>query len=58
MRLNRMRPLSFEGTREVLEEIEHGSPDTPDRRRALQRIREIEAIKQRRQHEEEATAKK
>jgi hypothetical protein len=58
MRLNRMRPLSFEGTREVLEEIEHGSPNTPERRRALQRVREIEAIKQRRQLEERTTAKK
>jgi hypothetical protein len=58
MRLNRMRPLSFEGTREVLDEIEHGSPDTPERRRALQRVREIEAIKQRRSLEDGASAKK
>ena len=58
MRLNRMRPLSFEGTREVLEEMSRPPEDTPERRRTMERVREIEAIRKRRMAEEMAEAKK
>lgn len=33
------RTLSYEGTLEVLHEIEHGSPDTPERRAMFERAR-------------------
>jgi hypothetical protein len=33
------RTLSYEGTLEVLHEIEHGSPDSPERRATFERAR-------------------
>jgi len=58
MSFRRTPRLSFEGTREVLEEIAHGPPDTPERRRMLQLMRDIEASKEQRKLEEEAAAQK
>jgi|tagenome__1003787_1003787.scaffolds.fasta_scaffold6445632_1 hypothetical protein len=58
MRLNRVRPLSFEGTREVLEEMSRPPEDTPERRRTMQLVHEIEAARAQRKAEEEAVAKK
>jgi hypothetical protein len=47
MRLNRVRPLSLEGTREVLEEMSRPPEDTPERRRTLDLAREMEAARAR-----------
>jgi hypothetical protein len=58
MAFRRTPPLSFEGTREVLEEIAHGSPETPERRRMLQLMRDIEAARERRELEEKAAAER
>jgi hypothetical protein len=56
MAFRRTPPLSYEGTREVLEEIAHGSPDTPERRRMLNLIQEIEAARASRVMEQAPTA--
>lgn len=55
MRLNPMRPLSVEGTREVLEEMSRPPEDTPERRRTMQLVNEIEAIRARRAAEQAQT---
>ena len=38
------RTLSYEGTLEVLHEIEHGSPDTPERRAMFERARAMRPL--------------
>ena len=58
MRLNRMRPLSFEGTREVLEEMSRPPEDTPERRRTMERVLALEEHLKHQEREETATAKK
>jgi len=58
MGFRRTPPLSFEGTREVLEEMSRPPEDTPERRRIMQLVHEIEAAKKQRKLEEEAAAKK
>lgn len=44
--LNPMRPLSLEGTREVLEEMSRPPEDTPARRRMEKRVREMRALRE------------
>jgi hypothetical protein len=39
--------LSPEGVREILEELEKGSPDTPERRAAFERARAMSALVER-----------
>ena len=36
MSMERTPPLTPEGVREILHELEHGSPDTPERRRMFE----------------------
>ena len=39
MSMTRTPELSLEGTLEVLHELKHGPPDTPERRATLERVR-------------------
>lgn len=54
---NRMRPLSLEGTREVLEEMARPPEDTPARRRMVERVRAMAALRKRLEAEEPVAAK-
>lgn len=58
MRLNRVRPLSFEGTREVLEEMSRPPEDTPERRRTLELARAMAERRKQLAIEEEASSRK
>lgn len=48
MSTRRTPPLSLEGSREVKEEMSRPPADTPERRRTMDLVHEIEAIKARR----------
>ncbi|HET7234190.1 MAG TPA: hypothetical protein VFJ16_29520 [Longimicrobium sp.] len=54
---NPMRPLSLDGTREVLEEMSRPPEDTPARRRMMQRVREMAALRERLEAEDAAGKK-
>lgn len=47
MHYRRTPELSVEGTREVLDEIENGSPNTPERRATFQRARAMRPLVER-----------
>lgn len=47
MSTRRTPPLSPEGVREVLEELENGSPDTPERRATFERARAMSFLVER-----------
>ncbi|HEX6748113.1 MAG TPA: hypothetical protein VF092_12535 [Longimicrobium sp.] len=47
MGLERTPPFTEEGSREVLEELENGSPDTPERRKTFERMRRMEFLVER-----------
>jgi len=49
---NPMRPLSLEGTREVIDEMARPPEDTPARRRMVERVREMVALRERLEAEE------
>ncbi|HEU4558955.1 MAG TPA: hypothetical protein VFS20_13940 [Longimicrobium sp.] len=55
---NRMRPLSIEGSREVIEEMSRPPEDTPARRRMLERARAMAELRKRQEAEEAAFTKK
>ena len=47
MAIERTPPFTEEGTREILHELEHGSPNTPERRRTFERMRSAEFLVER-----------
>ena len=54
---NPMRPLSVEGSREVIEEMSRPPEDTPARRRMLERARAMAELRKRQEAEEPAIVK-
>lgn len=54
---NPMRPLSPEGSREVLEEMSRPPEDTPARRRMMHRVKEMMGLRERLEVEESASKK-
>lgn len=58
MRSNRMRPLSLEGSREVIEEMSRPPEDTPARRRMMELVREMAEVRKRMEAEESARSAK
>lgn len=56
-RYRRTPPLSFEGSREVLEEMTSPPMDRPERRRMFERVRFMAALRRRMAEEERAGTK-
>ncbi|HEU4556479.1 MAG TPA: hypothetical protein VFS20_01475 [Longimicrobium sp.] len=58
MGIRRTPPLSLEGSREVREEMARGPEDTPERRRFMALVREMQERRKQLALEEELAAKK
>jgi hypothetical protein len=57
MTYRRTPPLSYEGTREVLEEMSRPPEDTPERRRLFELVREMKELRKRLAAEDSIAAK-
>lgn len=53
-----MRPLSLEGSREVIEEMSRPPEDTPARRRMMELVREMAEVRKRMEADESARSAK